>query len=204
VSGIDDIFVAAEQSGLKTNPDVNSGDPIGMGMGSVCIYKNQRLTAASAYLARPPPNLSILPNSGVASIVFDGKRAVGVRTIDGRSFFAKKEVIISGGALNTPQILMLSGVGPQEELTKHGIPIVQHLPMVGRNLQDHCFSSVGVVLKRDEKSDPNEPRQSPSPMGWFKLPSVLSSQEYESLSQRLKEFLQKPTVPSFEIATVSF
>lgn len=115
---ISDIFVAAEQSGHRTNSDVNNGHPIGMGMGSVCISNGIRATSASAYLSHPPPNMKILPDTHVARILFEGKRATGVQTIDGRKLLTRKEVIVSGGALNTPQILMLSGVGSAEELRK--------------------------------------------------------------------------------------
>lgn len=199
---VGDIFVAAEQSGLRNNTDVNSGNPIGMGMGSVCIFKGQRLTASTAYLKNPPSNLTILTNSAVANIIFQDKRAIGVKTIHGRTFHAKKEVIISGGAINSPQILMLSGVGPENELSKHGIPLIHHLPMVGQNLQDHCFSSAGVVMKRGKNTPASGQAQVPSPMGWFKLPSVLESMEYQALPEQMKSFLHKPTIPGFEIATV--
>jgi choline dehydrogenase-like flavoprotein len=188
--------VAAEQSGFSTNTDANSGDPIGMGMGSVCIYRGQRLTASSAYLSSPPSNITILTEASVARILIKGKTAIGVELVSGRKFLASKEVIISGGALNSPQILMLSGVGPKEELQKHRIPLIHELPMVGKNLQDHCFSSVGIVMKRDECSPASTGQQSPTPMGWFKIPTVLSSKEHESLPGKLKTFLDMPTVPT--------
>lgn len=203
LSDVGDIFLAAEQSRLPTNQDVNSGNPIGMGLGSMSIYKGQRVTAADAYLLHPPPNLTIVSNAVAAKIICKDKKAVGVKTVDGRGFYARKEVIVSAGALNTPQILMLSGIGSQEELKQHEIPVIHDLPMVGKNLQDHCFSSVGIVMTRDENTPPNGQRQSPTPMGWFKLPSVLSSSEYKSLPQDIQDFLQEPTVPLYEIATVS-
>ncbi|PQE24628.1 hypothetical protein CJF32_00011030 [Rutstroemia sp. NJR-2017a WRK4] len=195
------IFVAAEESGLKTNPDINSGDAIGMGMGSICLYKGQRLTSSSTYLAGSPNNLTVMPNASVSRIIMEGSTAIGVETIKGEKFLAAKEVIVSGGAINTPQILMLSGLGPEEELRKFQIPAVQNLPMVGRNLQDHCFSPIGIVMKEDETKSTNGGTQSPSPMGWFKLPSVLASPEYERLKSQKRDFLQRPTVPSYEIAT---
>jgi choline dehydrogenase-like flavoprotein len=95
-----DIFVEAEQAGLPTNKDVNSGDPIGMGMGSVSISKGHRVTSSMAYLSNPPSNMAILSNASVARVLFQDKRAVGVETVDGRNFIANKEVIVSGGALN--------------------------------------------------------------------------------------------------------
>ncbi|EPE36530.1 FAD/NAD(P)-binding protein [Glarea lozoyensis ATCC 20868] len=202
---IEDIFVAAKESGLRMNQDVNSGDPIGFGMGSVCIHEGTRITSASAYLASSPLNLTTLPNSAVARVNFEGKRAIGVETMDGRQYRAVKEVILSGGALNTPQILMLSGVGPSKQLSKHNIPVVHDLPQVGQNLQDHCFSSVGIVMEKKGPTLEGQPlSQSPTPMGWLKLQSVTGSKEYEALPDEKKRFLQSSTVPSFELATVGF
>jgi choline dehydrogenase-like flavoprotein len=203
IPDIEDIFVAAEQSGHHINRDVNNGDPIGMGMGSVCIAKGIRATSASAYLSKPPSNLKILPNVPVARIVFDGKRAIGVQTVEGRKLLARKEVIISGGALNTPQILKLSGIGPSKELRKHKIPVVLDSPMVGENLQDHCFSVAGIVMEKDTNALAGPGSQSPTPMGWFKLPNVTSSSEFKNLPVRTQKHMLKSTVPAMEIATVS-
>jgi choline dehydrogenase-like flavoprotein len=203
VSDVGNIFEAAEQSGLVTNPDANSGDPIGMGMGSVCIYNGKRLTTSSAYLSSPPPNITILPKSLVARILFKGKCATGVETASGGVFYARKEVIVSGGAVNTPQVLKLSGIGPRGELEKHRIPVVHDLPMVGGNLQDHCFSSVGIVMARNANSPASNAQQSPTPMGWFKIASVLSSKEHAALPEQLKTFLDMPMVPTIEVATAS-
>jgi choline dehydrogenase-like flavoprotein len=199
---VGDIFTAAEQIGHKTNPDVNNGDPIGMGMGSVCIAKDLRATSSSAYLSHPPPNLKITVDSHVSRVLFDKKRATGIETTDGRQFMARKEVILSGGALNTPQILKLSGIGPAAELKQHGISLVHDSPMVGENLQDHCFSTVGIVLPKDPTLTPGPSNQSPTPMGWFKLPSVTSSPEFALLPPRIQTHILKPTVPAMEIATV--
>lgn len=202
LSDVGDIFTAAAQSGHRVNQDVNNGDPIGMGMGSVCISKGIRATSASAYLFRPPPNLKIVTDTPVARVRFNGKHATGVECIDGRRFMAKNEVVLSGGALNTPQLLKLSGIGPAEELKSHGINVVHELPMVGENLQDHCFSTVGIVLEKVRSLPAGPPNQSPTPMGWFKLPSVEASEEFQQLPQRVKDHMRKPTVPAIEIATV--
>lgn len=146
---VGDIFTAASQAGHRINSDVNNGDPIGTGMGSVSIAKGFRISSASAYLARPPSNLKIVVNTPVARLIFDGLRAVGVECVDGRKFMARKHVVLSAGALNTPQILKCSGIGPANELKRHGIPLVCESPMVGENLQDHCCSVVGIMLKKD-------------------------------------------------------
>jgi choline dehydrogenase-like flavoprotein len=199
---VGDVFTAAEQVGHRINQDVNDGDPIGMGMGSVCIVKDVRATSSSAYLSQPPPNLEIIVDAPVARVIFDKKRAIGVETINGRQLLARKEVILSGGALNTPQILKLSGIGPGDELKKHGIPLIFELPNVGENLQDHCFSTVGIVLRKDMNLPSGPENQSPTPMAWLKLPSVESSSEFQQLPTRVKEHMQRPTVPAMEIATV--
>lgn len=86
-------------------------------------------------------NLKISTRSYVTKVLIAGKRAYGVEYVkDGKTCFAtaKKEVILSAGAINSPQILMLSGIGPTEELLRHGIEVIKDLP-VGRNLQDHLF-----------------------------------------------------------------
>lgn len=203
VSDVGDIFTAAKQTGHLINQDVNNGEPIGMGMGSVCIANGIRATSASAYLSRPPPNLKIIINTPIARVLFDQKRAVGVGCINGQQFMARKEVVLSGGALNTPQLLKLSGIGPADELRRHKIALVHDLSMVGENLQDHCFSTAGIVLKKDTTLPAGPSNQSPTPMGWFKLPSVEASPEFQQLPSRVQEHMQKPTVPAMELATVS-
>ena len=201
MADVGDIFVAAAQAGLPLNEDVNSGNPIGMGMGTVSITPDgQRLTAASAYLRDVPANLTIVGDTLVSRVIFENKRAVGVETVSGKMYRAKCEVIISGGAINTPQLLLLSGIGPAEELSQHGIEQVQELSMLGQNLQDHCFSAMGIVL--DRKADTNVASQSPSPMGWFKLANITDTQECVELPEHIRTHRLRATVPDFEIATV--
>ncbi|KAL5117207.1 hypothetical protein ACEQ8H_004896 [Pleosporales sp. CAS-2024a] len=198
---VGDVFTAAQQAGHAINQDVNDGDPIGMGMGSVCIANGVRATSSSAYLSQPPPNLKIIVNTPTARVLFHQNRALGVEAIDGRRFLARKEVILSAGTVNTPQILKLSGIGPARELKTHGIPLVHELPNVGENLRDHCFSTVGIVLQKDTSLPRGPENQSPTPMGWFKLPSVEASSEFQQLPPHVKQHMQKPTVPAMEIAT---
>lgn len=90
------MFVAAEEIGLTVNPDVNSGNPIGMGMGATCAYKGERTTATS-YLQDAPSNLTFALNSPVAKVLVDAKKATGIKTVEGKEFFAKNDVILSGG-----------------------------------------------------------------------------------------------------------
>ncbi|KAK8138560.1 FAD/NAD(P)-binding protein [Apiospora sp. TS-2023a] len=196
----DDVFRAAEEVGLGINPDVNNGSPIGMGIGTACIYKGTRVTSASAYLSSPPSNLVVVTNALAEKIIFERDVAVGVKVASGPQFRARKEVIISGGAINSPQLLLLSGLGPEQELRKHGIPRVLNCPQVGRNLQDHCFSTAGIVIKKDSTATPPL-QQSPSPMDWFQLPAVLSSREFQALPLPMQNYLRRPLVPNWEMAT---
>lgn len=170
-----------------------------MGIGTACIYDGKRITASSAYLSNAPPNLTMRTSSLVSRILFDGKVASGVEVVGGQRFMARREVVLSGGAVNSPQLLMLSGIGPSKDLTQHGIEVFQDLPQVGRNLQDHCFSSAGIVLKKRDSH--TEKKQSPSPMGWFKLNTVETSEELAALPVDIRAYLSKPTVPHWELAT---
>ncbi len=107
----------------------------------------RRASAASAFLApvADRPNLTIKPDAEVRCVTFEGKRASGVEYVQGgqaRQARAGREVIISAGALQSPKLLMLSGVGPADHLRSFGLPVVADLPGVGQNLQDHVQLSV--------------------------------------------------------------
>jgi choline dehydrogenase-like flavoprotein len=197
------IFVAAEQTGIRTNKDINAGDPIGLGMGTVTCYQGKRVTAVSAYLSTTPSNLTIVTGALASKLVLEGKMVKGVETVDGRAFSAVSEVIVCAGALNSPQLLLLSGIGPGDELKKHGIPVLHELPAVGKNLQDHCFSTVGVVVKHSPEFEEEQTPLSPSPMAFLKSASALTSPEYHQLPWQVHRHLQAPTVPNFEMALVS-
>jgi choline dehydrogenase-like flavoprotein len=110
------------------------------------MYQGARTTAA-AYLKDAPSNLTIAVNSAVANVILDGKKARGIKTIQGKEYFAKKDVILSAGALQSPQLLMLSGIGPADDLKKHGIEVIHELPDVGKHLQDHCFATATLLQK---------------------------------------------------------
>ncbi|KAF3696669.1 Choline dehydrogenase, mitochondrial [Channa argus] len=133
---------AGRQAGYPVTDDMNGYQQEGVGWMDMTIHKGKRWSAASAYL-RPAlgrPNLKTEVRCLVTKILFDGNRAVGVEyTQKGQKkrAYAEKEVILSGGAINSPQLLMLSGVGNADDLKQLGIPVVQHLPGVGSNLQDH-------------------------------------------------------------------
>lgn len=201
---IENIYVAAEQVGMPVNADINDGDPIGLGMGTVNCWKGKRIHAAIAYLPGCGSNLTVVTGGLASKIIVENGRAVAVQTADGRTFTAHKEIVLSGGALNSPQLLLLSGIGPREELGKHGIPLVHELPMVGQNLRDHCYSAVGIVLKHGpDFEEAAVPPLTPSPMAFLKSASAMTSVEFTKLPAEVQEHLSRPTVPNFEIATVS-
>lgn len=139
---------AARQLQIPEIDDFNTGDNYGVGYYQVTQFHDparvgQRCSAAASYLhpiIGKRPNLKIITKSRATKILFEGKRAIGVEYQQGRvryKVMAKKEVIISGGAFGSPQLLQLSGVGRQENIICHGIKMVHELPGVGQNLQDH-------------------------------------------------------------------
>ncbi|TIS42490.1 GMC family oxidoreductase [Mesorhizobium sp.] len=133
---------ACQQAGIPYVADFNGGEQAGSGLYQLTLRNGRRASAAVCYLkpARKRRNLSIQTGSRALRILFDGKRAVGVEYRRGgvRTVArAEREVIVSAGAINSPRLLQLSGIGPGEHLTGLGIPVVHDLPGVGRGLQDH-------------------------------------------------------------------
>ncbi|MEX3009897.1 GMC family oxidoreductase [Hoeflea sp. TYP-13] len=162
---------ASQQCQHSVTDDFNGSEQEGAGLYQVTQYhggeKNgERCSAAAAYIHpnENRSNLTIITNAHVTRVVFDGKRAVGVAYRVRRKeheIRAKREVVLCGGAFNSPQLLQLSGVGPADELKSHGIKTVHELPGVGQNLQDHLdyiFASktrssdvLGITPKRLDK-----------------------------------------------------
>ncbi|XP_005600604.1 choline dehydrogenase, mitochondrial isoform X1 [Equus przewalskii] len=133
---------AAQQAGYPLTEDMNGFQQEGFGWMDMTIHEGKRWSTACAYLhpVLSRPNLIAEARTLVSRVLFEGTRAVGVEYVkNGQSHraYASKEVILSGGAINSPQLLMLSGVGNADDLKKLGIPVVCHLPGVGQNLQDH-------------------------------------------------------------------
>jgi choline dehydrogenase len=133
---------AAVAAGYERNPDFNGAYQEGFGYYQVTQKRGSRHSTADAFLepAKKRPNLTVHTHALALRIVFDGNRAVGVDyRHDGNTAHARAaaEVVVAAGAINSPQLLMLSGVGPADHLREHGIPVVVHSPHVGGNLQDH-------------------------------------------------------------------
>lgn len=141
-------FVAScEEQGYPLNSDFNGEDQEGFGLYQVTQKNGQRCSAAVGYLrpALERDNLTAIPHAHVRRLTFDGKRCTGaVYRKDGAetTVQARREVIVCGGAINSPQLLMLSGIGPAKALSGLGIDVMHDLPGVGQNLQDHLMVPV--------------------------------------------------------------
>jgi choline dehydrogenase len=143
---------ACHQAGIPRIVDLNGEQQEGATWFQVTQKNGARCSAAVAYLhpAMGRPNLRVETRALARNVLFEGKRAVGVAfSQDGvvRTARARAEVILAGGAVNSPQLLQLSGVGPGQLLAEYGIPVVQDLPGVGENLQDHYVTGARFRLK---------------------------------------------------------
>jgi choline dehydrogenase len=140
-------FAAGREIGLSLNPDFNGETQDGYGPLQATIANGARCSAADAFLdpARARPNLAILSHARATRILLEGKQAIGVdylRLGHAESARAEREVILCAGALRSPQLLMLSGVGARDELERNGLEARCCLPGVGKNLQDHLNTRV--------------------------------------------------------------
>lgn len=140
---VDVMIEAAAEVGIVRNDDANGALQEGVGRWQSTTRDGERCSAATAFLdtARDRPNLTILTHAEVLSLTFTGNRAVGVvyeRFGERHEAFADEEVVLACGVFNSPQLLMLSGIGPASDLRSLGIAVRSDLP-VGQNLQDHCL-----------------------------------------------------------------
>ncbi|MDB4285782.1 choline dehydrogenase [bacterium] len=141
---------AAQSTGIPFNPDFNGEKQLGCGPYQVTIKKGTRHSCATAFLkpAMSRPNLTVITKAHVSRIIIEEGRATGATYIKNKkthTVSCQEEVILSSGAYNSPQLLMLSGIGDSETLRSLDITPVHHLPGVGKNLQDHL--ALGVVAK---------------------------------------------------------
>jgi choline dehydrogenase-like flavoprotein len=155
---------AAEQANIKSVADFNTGDNEGCCAFHVNQKRGRRWSAARAFLkpALHRANLRLETGCLVEGVVFDGRRAVGVRWRQGgqeRLARCRGEVILAAGSIGSPQIMLLSGVGPAQQLREHGIPVVLDRPGVGANLQDHL--QLRLIYKVDGITTLNERYHSP-------------------------------------------
>ena len=162
---------SAVSAGFKRNDDFNGAEQEGAGLYQVTCKKGRRWSVADAYIhpARTRPNLTVLTEAFVARIELDGTRATGVTYRRGgvtRTARAKAEIVLSAGAVASPQMLMLSGIGPGAHLREHGIDVRVDLPGVGQNMQDHPIA--GALFYTKDTTDLAE---------YLTLPNVLKAQK---------------------------
>ena len=143
---------AASEAGYPQTADVNGFQQEGFGRMDMTVADGRRCSAANAYLrlAMRRPNLKVLTHALATRILFEGRRATGLEYVRGNTTHrvrVGRELILSGGPINSPQLLKLSGVGPGAELSTHGIPVVHELKGVGENLQDHLEFYFQVACK---------------------------------------------------------
>ena len=156
-------IAAAEQTGIPRNVDFNGATQEGAGYFQTTTQRGRRASTAVCYLnpARGRPNLRIETDAHAERVLFEGKRAVGVtykRSGFARAARARKEVLLSLGAFNSPKLLQLSGVGPGDLLRNFGIDVVQDTPGVGHSLQDHFQARIVMrSTRRTVNDDLNNP-----------------------------------------------
>jgi len=141
--------------GMPANPDFNGATQAGTGVYQTTTRNARRCSAAVGYLkpAQGRANLTVALGCAVQRVVFNGRRAVAVRYVQHGQMVevrADSEVIVCSGAVGSPKLMMLSGVGPAENLAQHGIDVVQDLPGVGENLTDHFGVDIVAELQRAE------------------------------------------------------
>jgi len=144
---------AAAELGISRNADFNGEFQDGAGLYQVTQKDGSRHSAADAYL-KPSlrrKNLTVVTNAHVSRVVLENHRAVGVEYFHAAGTHvarASREVLLAGGSINSPQLLLLSGIGPADEISRVGIRAIHHLPGVGKNLQDHPMVSVGYMCTK--------------------------------------------------------
>jgi choline dehydrogenase-like flavoprotein len=154
---------AAEQCGHRIEQP-NQPEPDGFCETMVTQRRGTRWSCADAYL-KPVlrrRNLTLLTEATATRVLFDGTRAVGVEFEHAgqrRVVRARREVVLCGGAINSPQLLMLSGIGDHQKLAAHGIDVVQHSPEVGKNLTDHLYAPLGFDANDDTYFGAEKPLQ---------------------------------------------
>ncbi len=154
INPLSEAFVrAGVERGLKKNNDFNGSNRLGVGPYQVTQRDGKRCSAAAGYLSpdvQERPNLTVMVETLATKVLMDGTRASGVRVKhkgNEHDITARREVLVTGGAINSPQILMLSGIGPAEHLRDMGISVAVDLPGVGENLQDHLDTGVAFTGK---------------------------------------------------------
>jgi choline dehydrogenase-like flavoprotein len=203
----------------------------------------QRYSSEKAFLESRPHNLTIWTYSRVSRVLFEEKTAVGIETVDGKKgrpvypcslirvhvnlqiAYASKEIIITSGSIDSPKLLLLSGVGPAKELETHGIQSIHNLPAVGKNAVDHVSVFVSRLMDRSfsgkfefaldsaqqtaaleewraNHGGPLSFHGSSNTILFQKDETIYDTNTFKSLDEEKRNFLRRPDVPTFEIITV--
>ncbi len=184
---LSEAFIAgAVASGIPRNPDYNSGDQAGVGYFQRTIHRGRRVSAARAFLhpAMQRPGIEVRTHARASAILFEGKRATGVRYLRDRGgpaqeVHARREVILSAGTVNTARLLQISGIGSAALLQELGVQLVHELPGVGENFRDH-YAVRCVMRAKPGTTTLNELARGPR-LGWQVLnwaarrPSILAT-----------------------------
>ncbi len=135
----DALISATQQSGVPRARDLNEIGDEAVGYQPCTIWKGRRQSAAVAFLhpVRRRTNLRVLTRSEVIRVIFEGRRAAAVELADRTTIRAKREVVLAAGAINSPKLLMLSGIGPGAELMNAGVKVIADVPAVGKNMSEH-------------------------------------------------------------------
>ncbi|KAL4877834.1 hypothetical protein BJY04DRAFT_197300 [Aspergillus karnatakaensis] len=222
------VMEAFREAGVDWNPDHNSGNPLGVSLAVNSVHEGLRTTAKDllddAFSKGASQNLEIRTGKTVRRVVLEGQRIVGVETVEDEVYLANKETILSAGSLDTPKILMHSGLGPAEQLQKFNIPVVRDIPYIGQNLQDHALAPLmflrtpstntrNAFFNSEEakaaaleqwhvdKTGPWTLHNAQLMVGWLKSDTVSKSPEFTNLPQETKQMLNRPTIPHYEICS---
>jgi choline dehydrogenase len=157
---IDHAFLAAcREAGFPDDPDMNGPDSIGYGLLPTNNLGGIRMNTALTYLDpnQGRDNLTVQPDTEVLRVLLEGCQAVGVEVLAGGqvSCIFAGEVVLSAGAVKSPQLLMVSGIGPADELSRHDIPVLHELPQVGRQFTDHCSLSLPFRMAKRKSPTPD-------------------------------------------------
>ncbi|KAF2473694.1 choline dehydrogenase [Lindgomyces ingoldianus] len=219
--GVIPVMEALANHGETMTLDFNTGNPIGVGVFPSTYSVEGRTTSATAHLVNLPDNLTIWTDAAVHKLVMEGTKVVGIETADGRTATSGKDVIICGGAIDTPKILLLNGIGPANELESLGIKVVKDLPGVGKRLHDHIMTflacevdatendryafetSESMILEADvlwkkDRTGTFALHHSTLWGGFLKIPGLEEFPEYKALDKGVQEFLARDTVPTYE------
>ena len=195
---------SAVNAGYERNPDYNGAKQDGVGHFQVTVRNGRRCSAAVAYLrpAMRRRNLKVITKASASRILFDGKRAVAVSYFDRSNkevvVRSKGDIILSSGAIGSPHLLMLSGVGDSEELSELGIETLIHLPAVGKNLQDHLQARVVYkcsvpTINDDAKSLPRKAMMA-AEYALFRTGPMTMAASFVVLFLRTEEHIATPDI----------